>query len=305
MVKSEFYVSHTNQTLGPFSESDIRDQMQQSKLALTDYLWLPDQGQWQMLALHFITDYPAPTTPPEEVELSASDSALEAMTDSKAATSKPSDTAKSVPTDPLDLKKYDKLAFNQELGISNEQIWFVYRDKAKYGPYRFLEVVHLLQEQRIDHADFIWKPGMHDWEQARDVAEYSRDILEQLSEKETFHDVDMRTVFIQRAFPRVPYDSEVILHDDQQLIIGTATTLSEGGAFVAVPNPVHKRGDRLKLHFSAAGVPVPFNCVAEVTQVYRTEPTGYCLKFTYLGQDDQRRIQEFAEKEVRRPMAKA
>lgn len=305
MAKNGFYVSHKSATLGPLSEADIRGQLKKQELAFTDYVWLPDQEQWQMLALHFVSDFPAPTAPPDGVEMSGGANTAAVAAVPVEATSQPATTAKAVPQGPPDLKKYDKSAFNQEFGISNEQIWFVYRDKEKYGPYRFLEMVHLLQEQKVERTDFIWKPGMNDWERVRDVPEYGQDILEKLSDAKDFQGVDMKTIFIQRAFPRVPYDSEVILHDDQQVVIGAATTLSEGGAFVEVPNPVHKRGDRLKLHFSAAGVPVPFNCIAEVTQVCKTEPTGYCLKFIYLGQDDQKRIQKFAEKEVRKPVAKA
>ncbi len=301
MAKNGFYVSHCNATHGPVSEDEIFKQLQDNTISFTDFIWLPDQEQWQMLAVHFMEKFPAPTAPPKGVKLSGAAKPAAAP----AAAVVPEAKENAVPAGPPDLKKYDKSAFNQEFGISNEQIWFVYRNKEKYGPYRFLEMVHLLQGQKIERSDFIWKPGMSDSERARDVAEFGNDILSKLSDVKNFQGVEMDTVFIQRAFPRVPYDSEVILHDDQQVVIGAATTLSEGGAFVQVPNPVHKRGDRLKLHFSAAGVPVPFNCIAEVTQVCKTEPTGYCLKFIYLGQDDQKRIQKFAEKEVRKPLAKA
>lgn len=300
MAKNGFYVSQNSSTQGPFSEKEIRGQLEEHSLSYSDYIWLPDQEQWQLLALYFVADFPAPTAPPEGIEVSGNKPVVAEAVPVTVATEE-----KAVPVGPPDLKKYDKSAFNQEFGISNEQIWFVYRNNEKYGPYRFLEMVQLLQEQKVERADFIWKPGMSDWERTRDVPEFGAEILEKLSDTKNFQGVDMKTVFIQRAFPRVPYDSEVILHDDQQVVIGAATTLSEGGAFVEVPNPVHKRGDRLKLHFSAAGVPVPFNCIGEVTQVCRTEPTGYCLKFIYLGQDDQKRIQKFAEKEVRKPVAKA
>ncbi len=283
MGKKGFFVSHQNKTLGPWSLDEIQAGLKKGEISYVDFIWNPADEQWQLLAMYFHGQFQPPPAPPEGY--------------------KPTQSAASAPGKPLpqavpNLKKYASTSFDQSFGISNESIWFLYKDKEKYGPYRFLEIVQLLQERKCDPADFVWKPGFNDWERIRAVPEFSTEILSRLSNVKTLSGISLETVFIKRQFPRVPYDGEVILHDDKQVVIGSATTISEGGAFVRVAKPVHARGDRLKLHFSAAGVPVPFNCIAEVTQVCKTEPMGYCLKFIYLEEDDQNRIAQFAQSET-------
>ena len=284
MAKQEFFVVPAGSAqLGPWSEAELQEALTQNRIRYTDYVWAPGAQEWTMLALFYQSRFPAPKAPPQGVAVAPAPKVAKAK----------------VPEAQPDLKRFTSAAFDQQFGVSNESIWFLYKDKEKYGPYRFLEVVQLLQEMKCDPADFIWKPGMNDWERIRNVAEYQPEILKRLANVKNFSGINLDTVFIKRQFPRVPYDSEVILHDDRQVVIGSATTISEGGAFVRVSKPVHNRGDRLKLHFSAAGVPVPFNCIAEVTQVCKTEPAGYCLKFIYLEQEDQERIAEYASKESR------
>lgn len=295
MAKKGFYVSHQGKTLGPWELSDLEAELHQGGISYVDYVWAPEVPTWQMLAVYFQDRYPAPTTPPPGVKISTETQTTISVAAPAAAEKK----GKMPPAISPDLKRYQQNAFDQQFGISNESIWFLYRDKEKYGPYRFLEIVQLLQERKCEQTDFIWKPGMNDWERLRNVAEFSADILARLSNVKSFNGINLDTVFIKRQFPRVPYDSEVILHDDRQVVVGSATTISEGGAFVRVARPTHQRGDRLKLHFSAAGVALPFNCIAEVTQVCKTEPAGYCLKFIYLEQEDQERIAKYASKEVR------
>lgn len=287
MAKKGFYVSHQGKTLGPWSLEEIQSSLTKNEITYVDYLWNPEENCWQMLALYFQAEFQPPAAPPPGVKKS----------DVQPAKTKAASPA--LPQQSPDLRKFTGNSFDQSFGISNESIWFLYKEKEKYGPYRFLEVVQLLQEKKCEAADFVWKPGFNDWERIRNVPEFSADILKKLANVKSLNGLNLDTVFIKRQFPRVPYDTEVILHDDKQVVIGNATTISEGGAFVRVAKPTHQRGDRLKLHFSAAGVPVPFNCIAEVTQVCKTEPTGYCLKFIYLEEEDQDRIAKFARRETR------
>ena len=293
MAQEKYYVWAAGTEQGPWTEDELRKQLQSGAVAYTDFVWEAAENAWQMLALHYYDEFQAPTKPPKAVLEAAVDQAVDE--EAKVAT---------LPTKPADLKKYAKQSFDQQFGVSNEAIWFLYKDQEKYGPYRFLEVVQLLQAKKCEPTDFIWKPGFGDWERIKAVPEFDSGILERLANVTSFSGINLDTVFIKRAFPRVPYDSEVILHDDQQLMIGEATTISEGGAFVKVAAPGHERGDRLKLHFSASGVPVPFNCIAEVTQVCKTDPVGYCLKFIYLEQEDQERIKQFAKQRVKGGQAK-
>lgn len=271
MSDTTFYVCHNGKNQGPLSASELKEKLHQGEFAYTDYLWLSDEEEWRMLATYYAPSFPPPKDPPEGVTISAEKKLKE--------------------------REYNEETFSQDLGISNEPIWFLYKDNTKFGPYRFLEIVRLLQTNACGGDDFVWKPGFDDWTRLRQCQEFNDQVLKKMAHLKSF---GTEKVFIQRRFPRVPYESEVILHDEKRVIFGSARSLSEGGAFLEVSKPTHVKGDRIKIHFTPGAVQVPFNCIAEVTQVTKGPPSGYNVKFIYLEEDDRKRIAQYADTVVSR-----
>lgn len=270
MSETTFFVSQAGKPQGPWSKQSIRQKVKSGDLSLSDYIWLNEDEEWKMLAHFFVADFPPPDAPPPGVKL-------------KGRAKKSTDE---------DLREYSGASFTEQIGISNESIWFLYKDKSKFGPYRYLEIVSLIQKNAFTPDDFVWKPGMSDWERIRLTSDFSDEILKKLSHMKNY---SAEKIFLKRRFPRVPYDTEVIIHDDQCVVFGSARKLSEGGAFLEVKKPSHTKGDRLKVHFTPGGVDVPFNCIAEVISVSKTKPVGYSVKFIYLEEADRKRIAQFAE----------
>jgi hypothetical protein len=266
-----YFVSHSGKSDGPYSFQDLKKKLKSGDFSYTDYLWVAEDESWQMLAEFFATEFPPPRDPPAGITVTGEKKLKE--------------------------REYDSETFSQDLGISNESIWFLYRDNTKFGPYRYLELVRLLQTNACAPDDFLWKPGFEDWTRVRHCPEFEDAVLKKLVHLRNF---GTEKVFIQRRFPRVPYESEVILHDEKRVIFGAARSLSEGGAFLEVSKPTHVKGDRIKIHFTPGAVSVPFNCIAEVTQVSKGPPSGYNVKFIYLEEEDRKRISQYADSIVSR-----
>jgi hypothetical protein len=266
-----YFISHSGKSEGPFSLQDVKKKLKAGDYSYTDYLWVPEEEGWRMLAAFFSKDFPSPKDPPPGIQVSAEKKLKE--------------------------REFGGESFTQDLGISNESIWFLYRDNTKFGPYRYLELVRLLQTNACAPDDFVWKPGFDDWTRLRLCPEFEVGVLKKLVHLRNF---GTEKVFIQRRFPRVPYESEVILHDEKRVIFGAARSLSEGGAFLEVSKPTHAKGDRIKIHFTPGAVAVPFNCIAEVTQVSKGPPSGYNVKFIYLEEEDRKRISQYADAIVSR-----
>lgn len=270
MSETTYFISHAGKAEGPYSHQDLKRKLKAGELTYTDYLWSTDRESWQMLADHFSADFPPPKDPPAGITVSA-EKKLE--------------------------REFGGETFSQDVGISNESIWFLYRDNTKFGPYRYLELVRLLQTNACAPDDFVWKPGFDDWTRLRLCPEFEEVVLRKLVHLRNF---GTEKVFIQRRFPRVPYESEVILHDEKRVVFGAARSLSEGGAFLEVSKLTHNKGDRIKIHFTPGAVAVPFNCIAEVTQVSKGPPMGYNVKFIYLEEEDRKRISQYADTIVSR-----
>lgn len=271
MSDTSFFVSRAGKPEGPYSERELKKRLKGGELSYVDFIWAPQEERWAMLAEHFANEFPAPSEPPPGISIS--------------------DESK------LQGRSFGGDSFAQDLGISNEPIWFLYRDNTKFGPYRYLELVRLLQTNACAPDDFVWKPGFEDWTRVRQCQEFEESVLRKLAHLRNF---GTEKIFIQRRFPRVPYKSEVILHDEKRVIFGAAHSLSEGGAFLAVSKPSHQKGDRIKIHFTPGEVAVPFNCIAEVTQVVKGEQPGYNVKFIYLEEEDRKRIAHYADSVVSR-----
>lgn len=270
MSDASFFVSHSGKkSEGPFSAQELKKKLKAGDLSYTDYLWDPEREEWRMLAERFAGDFPPPKEPPPGIAITGEKKIKE--------------------------REFKEETFSQDLGISNEPIWFLYRDNTKFGPYRYLELVRLLQTNACAPDDFVWKPGFQDWTRVRHCTEFEDGVLKKLVHLRNF---GAEKVFIQRRFPRVPYESEVILHDEKRVVFGAARSLSEGGAFLEVNKITHTKGDRIKIHFTPGAVSVPFNCIAEVTMVSKGPPTGYNVKFIYLEEEDRKRIAQYAENVV-------
>jgi len=271
LSETTFFISHSGKALGPFPLQEIKRKLNAGEFSFTDYLWVPEGESWRMLADMFASDFPPPKEPPPGIKVTGEAKLKE--------------------------REFGGETFSQDLGISNESIWFLYRDNTKFGPYRYLELVRLLQTNACAPDDFVWKPGFEDWTRVRHCPEFEEPVLRKLVHLRNF---GTEKVFIQRRFPRVPYESEVILHDEKRVIFGAARSLSEGGAFLEVQKPTHNKGDRIKIHFTPGAVAIPFNCIAEVTMVTKGPPAGYNVKFIYLEEEDRKRISQYAESVVSR-----
>jgi len=268
LPEKEFFVTKAGKLLGPLSKQELQNKIDKTEFSYTDYVWNPEVQEWKMLAIFFAANFPPPVEPPPGIEIKEKEP----------------------------LKKFKEEEFSQEIGISNEPIWFVFREKNKFGPYRYLDLVKLLQQNNCSPEDFVWKPSMSDWQKIRLTPEFSDKVLKKLAHLKTF---SSEKVFLQRRFPRVPYDAEVILHDEHSVHFGNVRSLSEGGAFVQLEKVTHSKGDRLKIHFTPGDVGEPFNCIAEITQVKKDKPLGYNVKFIYLEESDRKRIASFANQQAK------
>jgi len=265
------FLSVSGRSAGPFGIPEIKKKLKGGDLSFTDYIWNSQTECWEMLASYFATEFPPPKDPPPGIKVSEEKILKE--------------------------REFGGETFTHDIGISNEAIWFLYRDNTKFGPYRYLELVKLLQTNACAPDDFVWKPGFEDWTRVRHCPEFEDSVLRKLVHLRNF---GTERVFIQRRFPRVPYESEVILHDEKRVVFGAARSLSEGGAFLEVSKLTHSKGDRIKIHFTPGAVSVPFNCIAEITQISKGPPSGYNVKFIYLEEEDRKRISEYAESVVSR-----
>ena len=110
-------------------------------------------------------------------------------------------------------------------------------------------------------------------------------------------------VFFRRQFPRVRFESEVIVHDDQSVWMGQSFEAGAGGSGVMIENATLKPGQVVRLHFAPCdGLPA-FNALGEIVgkrfsrEVRGTKsPVRYAVRFLKLDGAAEPQVREYFAK---------
>lgn len=145
-----------------------------------------------------------------------------------------------------------------EISTSNE--WHVIKGQDKYGPYTYVDIIQMLQNNTLFSFDYVWSPHLENWTPIADLAEFSPDRLSRLAKKDS-----QGTAFNRRSSERVSLEVPVLCHDHSKMWPGSCENLSEGGALILMQNPVLLPGNMIHIHFRSGNEnDHSFNCVAEI-----------------------------------------
>lgn len=260
VMASDIYIQVKAKSYGPFDESEFKSAVEEGRIPFA--CWVYRSGEWKLLA---------------------------EMTELRRSHPDYSEMPKTTPTSARskDLNELNTQQLASVASISAEPVWFVIREKKKYGPFAAAEIVSQLQNKKLDAAAFVWRPGFSTWQKISQVNEFSKDNMKRLVKDSAGVDVIMK-----RKHKRAAYDVEVIAHDNTRAIEGKSMMIGEGGLFMSTPKPTHAVGSRLKLHFREGDSPA-FNAVAEVVSVVRDPQPGYCMRFVAISDTDRRRIAKY------------
>lgn len=156
--------------------------------------------------------------------------------------------------------------------------WYVLKSGKKYGPFAYLEMVHMMQNKTLFEFDYVWSQGMKAWSPLADTPEFTKETLTD------FYKSDHKTqAFIKRAHPRVNFETLVMAHNNNSLWTGKTTQISEGGALLLMANPLLLPGQIIHINFKKTNPQdLSFNLVAEVLgKRYTKERIKHDTNVTY------------------------
>lgn len=254
------YIQVQAKNFGPYNEQELTDHIREGRVPFAS--WVYCEGQWKLFA--------------EIAELRKLHPEFSEMPKAAPSNARSKDLS--------ELSVHVNTDEGSPAAISAEQVWFIIRDKRKFGPFGAVEIINQLQKKQIETSTFVWRPGFTTWRRMSATREFSRENIKRLAADSSGVDV-----IVKRRHKRQPYEVEVIAHDNTRAIEGKTMVIGEGGLFLATPKPNHRVGARLKLHFREGDSPA-FNAVAEVISVVKGSTPGYCMKFVAISEGDRRRI---------------
>lgn len=277
-TQTEFYITNGDQNFGPWAIEEIAARIKNSEITISDFIYVDAVGDWiplmecDALKEHLRKSKPKPPPP--------------------MAKSAKSETAK--PSQPETPAKQHK----RQESIQHEE-WFVQKGANRFGPFSYYGLVRALQEKSVYDFDFVWREGMPTWIRIAEHEEFHPDRIRALADRET---TETEEVFFRRQFNRIPFDSEVIVHDDRSVWLGQSFEASVGGSGVMIQNSTLTPGQVVRLHFAPCdGLPA-FNALGEIVgKRYAKDvcgaksPVRYSVRFLKLDGSVEPTVREYFE----------
>ena len=320
-TQTVFFVSQSEQSLGPWTLDEIAARMSRAELASTGFIYIEKSDEWIALmdckelqvkirALQAqMQPQSRPKAPAKAPPKSASqgptkESEILARSQTEALIKEAEAQVKAVSGRPENEAlssafhgKQEKLEPVTALGgIGGTPEWFVQKGPNRYGPFNVLGLVRALQEKSIFEFDLIWKNGMDSWVRIAEHEAFHPDRIRELREKTQGES----GIFFRRQHPRFPLDGEVIVHDNRSVWLGKSFEGSVGGSGLIINNATLIPGQVVLLHFAETDGLPSYNALCEVVskkfqdEVRNSEmPIAYGVRFIKVDAAAEPKIQQY------------
>lgn len=258
----KYFLHHQGEQKGPWSLDEILSYLGRQEVLWTDYLYDDEAQDWVMLL----------------------DFAPLAENFQKVFASEPREKVIEVP-------KVNLVKLESPMDLE----WFALQGNEKFGPFKYLEIVRMLQEKQLRDWDFVWHKQMENWNKISEVAEFQSDKIKALKDS---GDLKLDEYFFRRKHKRAPFGTSVIVHDQQKIWKAESVEISAGGCAILLVAATLDIGHQLHLHFKAGDRVPPFNAKVEVVsrRKGKADQFRYGLKFLEIAASVEKAIQQYTDK---------
>ncbi len=269
------YIHKNGKVLGPFSDEKVIELLEAHTVLINDYVFSEQKSTWlQVFELPLIKKHYSATAPAiipnQESSIQVSDE---------------------------DIKNLNAMNPNTKSNIKipkdlMEKEWFILRKNKKYGPFKYLDVIKMLNSSSLFEYDFIWNKDFKSWNKISDLKAFSSYYINQV--KATYLP-ELGNIFFRRKHRRIKYNSKVFLHDNERHWTGSGNDLSPGGTSVTINSSFGEvellPGDIVNIHFKAQGNIPTFNVKAEIVskwyknKEFKDSPLCYSFKFNSINKN--------------------
>ena len=296
-VQVEFYIAQGDSNLGPWTINEIASRISRSEISVTDFVFDEVRQDWIPLmeceALKDLLRKSKPKAPPPRRGASEE---LQVVPPQATQQQSPSLQAAQSPARGI-AEPQAVAAPRVEQPVSE---WFVQKGAVRHGPMTYLGLVRALQDKSVYDFDFAWKAGMDNWVRIAELEQFNPQRIRELAKNSSMQNSEEAQVFFRREYPRLTFESEVIVHDDQSVWMGQAFEAGMGGSGVVIENSTLNPGQVVRLHFAPCdGLPA-FNALGEIVgKKYSGEvrgaksPVRYAVRFLKLDGSAEQQVREY------------
>lgn len=259
---SQYFVTQSGKTVGPWDIDQIHSELRSGNLKLTDYIFHPVAQEWQVILISPLID--------------------EAYKNAE-----------------IRKKPFHSGEGSWSTQNWEELEWFIFKDNKQQGPFSYLEVIKLLQSKSLFDYDYVWTSSLSTWSKVFEIPAFSADQIKKLSKTQ---DPQIQSVFFRRQFPRIHFETSVIVHNSRKLWRAKTVEIGAGGCGITLTRTELEPGDKIIIHFpkqSNDQLPA-FNALCSVVSKKPADGDQHQLgvKFEALNQDIQLSLRLFTERSV-------
>lgn len=257
-----YFLHHQGEQKGPWSLAEILERLGRQEVLWTDYLYDEEMKDWIMLL----------------------DFAPLAENFTKVFTSEP--RAQQIEVPKVNLVRIE---------APTDLEWYALQGNEKFGPFKYLELVRMLQEKQLRDWDFVWHKQLENWHKISEVPEFQPEKIKALKDS---GDLRLDEFFFRRKHKRAPFGTTVIVHDQKKIWKAESVEISAGGCAILLVQAMIEIGHQLHLHFKAGDSVPPFNAKVEVVsrRKGKTEHLRYGLKFLEISPSIEKAIKHYTDK---------
>lgn len=159
----------------------------------------------------------------------------------------------------------------------SEQHWYIYQQNQQIGPFDDDQLKQMVESKLVATDAYLFRVGWKDWRPLEDC-------YDEVKIAKSSSALGGATPQRRAGAPRASIQGRVIVHNNNQLVIGLGVNISTTGIFVETRDEIFTLGEKLKLSVRCDGIKNPFNVNVQVIRFNGDNrfPVGYGLKFENL-----------------------
>lgn len=256
MIK-EYFLSNSNNRVGPLSENEIVQGVRSGKISLFDLILNQQTDQWVMVLQH--PDF-------SDIGDSSSDES-----ESKQLVGLIADGNFTSPA-------INSKITPQEIPELEPVFWFLKDDPRT--AYNFLQVLSLINNKKVLEHSMVSKNPKGPFRRLTDWEEFSESSRESFKKTSTINVPDLK---LRRKDPRSPYGKNFLIHSEGRLLRVFCTDVSRSGISILMRTDQFKPQDAVVIKFNDVLVDKNFDAKAVVMSARQVRISGHEQPFVRFG----------------------
>lgn len=301
------YLILENKIVGPFTKSVILKKLKDNEINFFNFIYVEGQKDWVRIkessSFNSEINLPPsivpnfPVNPPGKIKNQTEEpkeDLLQIAESPGQGNNLANEILEEQKKDLLPIEKRKKgPGLNNCFEIGNEPIWIIEKGDENLGPFRYLEILKMIQRNVITKNNKIKKTDDAGWNKVSDHFEFNTKLIKQIV---TEGGEKVEKIFLTRQHKRSSYLAPAKIQAKGKIYSGMCSSISVGGCFIEIRPDEFELNKEVIIKIMSGSIPTIIESKGIVISINERNPRGVGFRFLGLGLDEATEIQKFINK---------